>query len=161
MEINVLIDGKFRDCPGVDWFQNVIGQVLTAQEAGADVELSLVITGQEKVRELNRSYRGIDEPTDVLAFFMTAEGENEGESSPFITPPDGVRHLGEVIISYPQAVIQAEGQHHSLKKELAILVIHGVLHLLGYDHEKPEQERDMRVREQEILRSIELGTEDS
>ena len=159
MEINVLIDGKFRDCPGVDWFQNVIGQVLTAQEAGADVELSLVITGQEKVRELNRSYRGIDELTDVLAFFMTTEEENEAEPSLFIIPPDGVRHLGEVIISYPQVVIQARERKHSLKKELAILIVHGVLHLLGYDHEKPEQEQGMRAREREILRSIELDAE--
>ena len=159
MEINVLIDGKFRDCPGVDWFQNVIGQVLTAQEAGADVELSLVFTGQEKIRELNRSYRGIDEPTDVLAFFMTDEGENEAESSPFITPPDGMRHLGEVIISYPQAVIQAKEHKHSLKKELAILIIHGVLHLLGYDHGEPEQEQEMRAREEEILNNIWFGAE--
>ena len=127
MEIDVLIDDAFSDCPEASWLQKVIKQVLMAQGVGADVELSLLVTGQEKVQELNRSYRGIDEPTDVLAFFMT----DEAESSPFITPPDGMRHLGEVIISYPQAVIQAKEHKHSLKKELAILIIHGVLHLLG------------------------------
>ena len=157
MEINVLIDGGFADCPEITWLQKVIEQVLIAREVSADVELSLVIAGQEKVQELNRSYRGIDEPTDVLAFFMTTEGEHEAEPSPFIAPPDGIRHLGEVIISYPQAVIQAKEHKHSLKRELAILVIHGVLHLLGYDHEEPEQEEGMRAREREMLEHIELG----
>ena len=75
----------------------------------------------------------------------------------FVAPPDRVLHLGEVIISYPQAVIQAEECQHSLKKELAILIIHGVLHLLGYDHDKPEPERKMRAREAEILSGIEEG----
>jgi len=98
------------------------------------------------VQQLNKSYRGKDEPTDVLAFYMT--------SADFIEPPDGVRHLGEVIISYPQAVIQAEEHRHSIKKELAILIIHGVLHLLGYDHEESEQERQMRAREADILSQI-------
>ena len=73
----------------------------------------------------------------------------------FPQPPDGVRHLGEVIISYPQAVIQAEEHQHSVKRELAILIIHGVLHLLGYDHETPELEQQMIAREREILSYIE------
>jgi probable rRNA maturation factor len=68
-----------------------------------------------------------------------------------------VSHLGEVIISYPQAVIQAEEHHHSAKKELVILIIHGVLHLLGYDHAEPDQERQMSAREAEILGQIEGG----
>jgi len=74
-----------------------------------------------------------------------------------VAPPDEIEHLGEVIISYPQAVIQAEEHHHSVKREIAILIIHGVLHLLGYEHDKPELERDMRAREAEILSYIEGG----
>ena len=70
-------------------------------------------------------------------------------------PPDGVLHLGEVIISYPQAVIQAEEHQHSKKREVAILVIHGILHLLGYEHDKPELESIMSSREQAILSIIE------
>jgi len=150
MEINVLVEEGFEGCPEANWLRRVAEQVLTAQGADSDVELGLVITSQERVRQLNKSYRGKDEPTDVLAFYMTsATGEI------FVAPPDGVRHLGEVIISYPQAVIQAEEHQHSIKKELAILIIHGVLHLLGYDHEEPEQERQMREREKEILSYIE------
>ena len=67
-----------------------------------------------------------------------------------------VRHLGEVIISYPQAVIQAREHRHSVKKELAILIIHGVLHLLEYDHEKPEMKHQMNDREKKILSQVAL-----
>jgi len=155
MEISVLVDEELEGCLEVGWLQSVVGQVLIAQGAGPAVELSLVITSQEQVRELNRSYRGKDEPTDVLAFSMLpAEEKTEADFPSFVSPPDGVLHLGEVIISYPQAVIQAEEHKHSVEKEITILIIHGVLHLLGYDHDKPELERDMRARESEILSSI-------
>jgi probable rRNA maturation factor len=150
MEINVIIDGDFEECPEASWLRSVVEQALMAQSVISDAELGLVITNQERVQELNRSYRGEDRPTDVLAFYMTTAGEA------FVSPPDGMLHLGEVIISYPQAVIQAEEHRHSLKKEIAILIIHGVLHLLGYDHNKRKPERQMRVREAEILNCIEV-----
>jgi len=146
MEINVLVDEGFEGCPEASWLRSITEQALLVQGADSDVELGLVITSQERVRQLNKSYREKDEPTDVLAFYMT--------SADFIEPPDGVHHLGEVIISYPQAVIQAEEHRHSIKKELAILIIHGILHLLGYDHEEAEQERQMRGREADILSQI-------
>jgi probable rRNA maturation factor len=100
------------------------------------------------VQRLNREYRGIDEPTDVLAFYMLPQ---KGSDSSFTLPPDGVTRLGEVIVSYPQAVIQAKGQGHSIARELALLVIHGILHLRGYDHEEPQEESKMREREGELL----------
>ena len=158
MEINVLIEEGLEEYLGMNWLQSVAEQVLIAQNADSRLELGLVITIQEKVQQLNRSYLGKDEPTDVLAFSMLPEplatGESEA-SSPFVQPPDGVLHLGEVIVSYPQAVIQAEEHQHSVKREIAILIIHGVLHLLGYEHDKPELERQMRTREKEILSCIE------
>ena len=155
MEINVIIDESFTDCPGPGWFQAVIARVLSAQETGPDVELGLVITTPDRIRELNRRYRRIDRPTDVLAFAMTTGEEPEAESTQFVTPPDDVQHLGEVIISYPQAARQAQEQPHSVEKELAILVVHGVLHLLGYDHAEPAPERLMKAREAEILGTLE------
>jgi len=155
MEINVLVEEDFEECPGADWLRDVAERVLVAQSVGSDVELGLVITSQERVQQLNKDYRGKDAPTDVLAFYMMTAGEGKGvESSDFIVPPDGVRHLGEVIISYPQAVMQAEEHQHSIKRELAVLIIHGVLHLLGYDHEELEQEEKMRGREAEILSQV-------
>ena len=153
MEINVLIDEDFEGCPEVGWLQSVAEQVMVAQSAVPSVELGLVITGQERVQQLNLSYLGKDEPTDVLTF--SAIEEIGTDLPPFVTPPDGVLHLGEVIISYPQAVTQAEEHHHSVKKEIAILIIHGILHLLGYEHDKPELKRLMSTREKEILSHIE------
>ena len=155
MEIDVLVDEDFEGCPGTEWLWSVAEQVLVAQGAGSDAELSLVITSQEKVKRLNKDYRGKDAPTDVLSFYMMSAGrEVDAESPGFITPPDGLRHLGEVIISYPQAVLQAKEHQHSVKRELAILIIHGVLHLLGYDHEEPEPGDEMRTIEKEILGQI-------
>ncbi len=155
MEINVIINESFTGCPGPDWFQAVIGRVLSAQAAGLDIELGLVITTPDRIRELNRRYRRIDRPTDVLAFAMTTGEEPEAEPTQFINPPDAVQHLGEVIISYPQAVRQAQEQPHPVEKELAILVVHGVLHLLGYDHAEPGPERLMKAREAEVLGTLE------
>jgi len=162
MEINVIIDGDFAECPEVSWLRSVAEQVLIAQGVSSNAELGLVITNQERVQELNRNYRGEDRPTDVLAFYMTSTAEEAGAESPsFVIPPDGILHLGEVIISYPQAVMQAKEHQHSVKKELAILIIHGVLHLLGYDHDKPEPKHQMRNREKEILNQIEVDKEES
>jgi probable rRNA maturation factor len=151
MEINVLIDEDLEECLEVGWLQSVAEQVLVAQDVSSGAELGLVITSQEKVQQLNRDYLARDEPTDVLAFSMLPGAD----MPPFISPPDGVLHLGEVIISYPQAVIQAEEHGHSIKKEIAILIIHGVLHLLGYEDEEPELKRQMAARESEILGYIE------
>ncbi len=155
MEINVIIDESFTDCPGPDWFQTVIARVLSAQDTGPDVELGLGITTPDRLRALNRRARRIDRPTDVPACVLPAGGRPEAESTQFVTPPDDVQHLGEVIISYPQAARQAQEQPHPVEKELAILVVHGVLHLLGYDHAEPAPERLMKAREAEILGTLE------
>ena len=155
MEISVLIDEGVEANLDSSWLQSIARQVLAAQGAGAEVEMGLVIATEERVKQLNRDYRGRDEPTDVLAF--SAREEVGADLPPFVQPPDGVLHLGEVIISYPQAAMQAEEHQHSVKKELAILIIHGVLHLLGYEHDKPKLERQMRAREAELLSHIEGG----
>jgi probable rRNA maturation factor len=152
MEISVLIDEGLEGRLEVSWLKKIAEQVLAAEGASADVELGLLIASGERVRQLNRDYLGRDEPTDVLAF--SAGEEVGGDLSPFVPPPDGVLHLGEVIISYPQAVVQAEEYKHSVKREIAVLIIHGVLHLLGYEHDKPELELKMRAREKEALSQI-------
>jgi len=155
VEIGVLIEEGVAPCLEVSWLKGVAGQVLTARGVSPDAELGLVIASQERVQQLNRDYLGRDKPTDVIAFSMLPEQSAGGES--FVPPPDGLLHLGEVIISYPQAVAQAEEQGHSTEREIAILIIHGVLHLLGYDDEKPELKREMRAREKELLSRIEGG----
>ena len=159
MEINVLIEDGLEGCLEATGLQSIAKQVLLAQGAHSSTELGLVITDQAKVQQLNLRYLGRDEPTDVLAFSMLPESptgtEDKNDSSPFVVPPDGVTRLGEVIISCPQAIIQAKEHQHSVKKEIAILIVHGTLHLLGYDHNNPELERQMRTREIEILSHLE------
>ena len=154
MEINVLFEEGFEDYLDVGWVQNIARLVLTAQGAESNTEVGLVIASQERVWQLNKTYLGKDEPTDVLSFAMLPESSTEGEPL-FASPPDGIKHLGEVLISYPQAAMQAEEHQHSIKKEVAILIVHGVLHLLGYDHDEPEPARQMAAREAAILNCVE------
>jgi probable rRNA maturation factor len=151
MEVNVLIDDELEGKLEPGWLRGVAEQVLLALGAGADAELGLFIATGERVKRLNRDYLGRDEPTDVLAF---SAREEVGSHPPFVPPPDGVLHLGEVIIAYPQAVKQAAEYKHSVEREILILIVHGVLHLLGYEHDKPELELKMRDREKEVLSYI-------
>jgi probable rRNA maturation factor len=153
METNVLIEEGLQIDLDVEWLQHILEKPLLFENVPPVIEISLVIVGQERIHELNREYRGKDQPTDVLSFAM-AEQKTEEEETDFLTPPDGLIHLGEIIISYPQAVIQAAEHGHSIQKEMAILITHGVLHILGYDHEKPEMEPEMQAKENEILAEI-------
>ena len=146
--IEIFVEGRFRGLVDEGWARRIAQTVLKAEGVVPPYEVSLVFTDSETVKQLNRDYRGIDEPTDVLAFYMLPQ--NEVDDS-FALPPDGVTRLGEVIISYPQAVEQAREQGHSPERELALLIIHGILHLLGYDHEEPGEEAKMRSREKELL----------
>jgi len=149
MEVNVLIEEGFEKYLEAGWLQKVAEQTLIAERAGAEVELGIVVTGQEQLHALNRDYLGENRPTDVLSF-----SAREGEE-PFVMPPDGVTHLGEVIISYPQAVIQAGEHQYPVSREITTLLVHGLLHLLGYDHDTPELEQKMFSRAADILSEIE------
>jgi probable rRNA maturation factor len=147
-QVGIHVEDKFRASVDRGWVRNMVRQVLEAEAATSPYEVGLVFTDSETVQRLNRDYRGVNEPTDVLAFYQLPQ---KGTEFSFAVPPDGVTRLGEVIISYPQAVAQAREQGHSNERELALLIIHGILHLLGYDHEKPEAEHKMRKRERELL----------
>ncbi len=123
--------------------------------------MSLVIADDETVQGLNRDYRGLDETTDVLAFSSEHSGHYEGDGAPpdaeshdpFITPEDD-GFVGEVVVSYPQCVRQAEAQGRSPRDELALLIVHGVLHLLGYDHLEPGDEKEMQDLEKMCLADV-------
>ena len=147
-EIEISVAEEFRGLVDEGWVRRIAQTVLKAEGVASPYEVGLVFTDSETVRQLNRDYRGVDEYTDVLAFHMLPQKEAD---SSFVLPPDGVTRLGEAIISYPQAVEQAKEQGHSTEGELALLVIHGILHLLGYDHEEPEEAAEMRTREKELL----------
>lgn len=142
-EVPIKIEAAFRDRLDRAPLRRLAVRVLKAEGVVPPAEVGLVVTDDETVRELNRRYRNLDEPTDVLSF-----GQDPAD---FVTPPDGIRRLGEVILSYPAAERQAHEAGHSVQEEAAHLVTHGLLHLLGYDHEDPEEERRMRARERFVL----------
>jgi probable rRNA maturation factor len=129
-----------------DRLEGIARRVLEAEGAPA-CELSVTVSDDETVRSLNREYAGEDEVTDVLSF-----SQREGEE--FASPPGGVPPLGEVIVAYPQAARQAAERGHSADEEVARLLIHGVLHLLGYDHAEAEEERRMRARQEELAGAV-------
>ena len=113
-------------------------------------QLSVTFVTPEEIHELNRDYRGVDRPTDVLSF---PQFERE-ELEEYISCPDdvpGELMLGDVVISKDKAMEQAEEYGHSFERELIYLFTHSVLHLLGYDHEEPEDKAVMRKREEEIM----------
>ncbi|MBE0415554.1 MAG: rRNA maturation RNase YbeY [Dehalococcoidia bacterium] len=145
-ELYVKIDELFEGYVDEGWLRRVVAETLALKGVNSPVELGLVITDNETIRQLNKRYRGRDEVTDVLSFALL-----EDSNPPFINPPDGVLHLGEVILSYPQAAAQAEEHHHSQERELALLVIHGVLHLLGHEDENTQGELKMRAEEERVL----------
>jgi len=146
--IEILVEDEFRGEVAKGPIKEIVRNVLKIEGVAPPYEVSLVFTDSATVRHLNRDYRRVDEYTDVLAFRMLPA---KGDEPSFALPPDGVTRLGEVIISYPQALVQAKEQGHPPERELALLVIHGLLHLLGYDHEVPEEEKKMRDREEQLL----------
>ncbi len=115
-----------------------------AGRAGA--EAGITLADDSYLQELNREYRGIDGPTDVLSFALR---ETEPDEPAY--DECGPDLLGDVIISMEKAVAQAEEYRHSLRRELAYLAVHGLLHLLGHDHGQAEDARRMRAAEEEIL----------
>ena len=152
-QIGIHVEEEFRGLVDEGWVGRVAQTVLKAEGVAPPYEVGLVFTDSETVKQLNRDYRGVDEPTDVLAFYMLPQKEADDA---FALPPDGVTRLGEVIISYPQAVEQAREHGHSTERELVLLIIHGMFHLLSYDHEEPEEEAEMRTKEKELLEKCSL-----
>ncbi len=155
-ELSVIIDSPAKPVTDERWMQTVVDTTLNIAAMEEPVELSLVITGDETMRRLNREYRGIDDTTDVLSFAMQDKCDRDA-SIPFVDPDDDITHLGEVLISYPQAQIQAEEHGHPLKRELALLITHGVLHLLGHDHGDRASAAKMRAAEKKVLEELSDG----
>lgn len=146
-QVSVRVDAPFRKWVSEERLRRIAGRVLAAEKA-PPAEVGLVITGDRAVRTLNRSYRGEDAQTDVLSFALA---DNQDD---FVLPPDGVVRLGEVVVSFPAARRQAQEAGRPVDEELAHLVVHGLLHLLGHDHRDEAEEREMRSREETLLADL-------
>jgi len=145
--INVHIGPEYSAHTAPERLARVVQTVLEHQSQPENAEVTLVITDDSKVQELNKKFRGIDSATDVLSF-----PANEGQE--FVTPEGLPSYLGDVVISYPTAAAQAEEQGHPVEDELALLVVHGCLHLLGYDHETDAEQARMWAIQEQILLSL-------
>lgn len=126
----------------------VLEEAARVHEVDDMAEVSLMFTDDESIHEMNREYRGIDRPTDVLSFAL-----EEGEEEEIYGGPEE-NLLGDIIISVETAVRQAQEYGHSVEREMSFLALHGMLHLLGYDHMEEDERQEMRAQEKAILASL-------
>ena len=113
-----------------------------------DAEVSVTLTNDAHIHALNRDYRGVDRPTDVLSFALT-----ESEEPEIFDAPGGVV-LGDLVISLERAAAQAETYGHSFLRELSFLTVHGMLHLLGYDHIEEEERLEMEEEQRRVMDAL-------
>lgn len=127
--------------------EQIAAESLRYERFSEECEISISIVDDAEIQQINRQFRGIDRPTDVLSFpqLTFAEGEKMERNE------NGEVMLGDIIISLERAKAQAEEYGHSLKREIAFLTAHSMLHLLGYDHMEPEEEAEMFARQKAIL----------
>lgn len=130
----------------------IVASEIGTQAQGQRYLLGVHLVGDEAIRGLNREHRDRDVPTDVLSFPL-----HDPTGMRFVLPPGQPINLGDVIVSYSRVKAQAEEYGHSEERELAYLVAHGVLHILGYDHEEDEERERMRAREEEALEPLGFG----
>lgn len=129
-----------------DYLKKVVEKTLIHEKA-QDAILSIVFVDEDEITGLNREYRGIDRVTDVISF---AFEDNENHL------PEEIRILGDIYICIPKMIVQAKEYGHSEKRELSFLVVHGLLHLLGYDHQSKEEEEVMFSLQDSILNSLDI-----
>lgn len=150
--IDVDVDEPFAAEVNVARVRDVAQHVLAGEGVEPPTSVTVWITDADELHTLNRAYRGVDRSTDVLSF-----GTDDNAS--FVVPPGEPRHLGDLAVSYPHVVQQAEDYNHSRERELGYLITHGLLHLLGYDHEQPTDAERMRVREEALLGALGITRE--
>lgn len=142
--IHIEINPALKNTPAPDLLERAALAVLEHQNADGD--LTIVLTDDAQLHELNRDYLGIDAPTDVLSF---PASETD--------PETGRPYLGDILISVSRAVKQAEMAGHALEVEIQLLTVHGTLHLLGHDHAEAEEKARMWKAQAEILERLGLG----
>lgn len=158
LEIDIQIDDRFAGEVDGALIEQAVAAALAAEGVAEPIEISVLITDDAALHALNRDYRGVDAPTDVLSF-----GDDEPDQAApaaFVRPPDTPRYLGDLAISYERVIAQAGEYGHSRARELSYLTVHGVLHLLGYDHERgPDHAALMRAHEEAVMEQVGLRRE--
>lgn len=156
-------EGVSQDEETQELMQRVMEQVLRDDGIEMEVVVGVTFVDPERIREINRAFRGIDSVTDVLSFPMIEGMLHDATPSSLlgcVDPETGALELGDLVICVERAKEQAEEYGHSARRELGYLSAHGMLHLLGYDHETEEERAQMRTREEEALKKCALTRED-
>ncbi|MCW6662877.1 rRNA maturation RNase YbeY [Aerococcaceae bacterium NML190073] len=170
MLIDIIDDSAYLNASQTQLIQDIIVEAAHKLQLGEHIEVDISIVSNETIQQLNRDYRNIDKPTDVLSFALEEvdsefdidfealnyDESDEDESTAEDDMADLARHLGDIIISYPRAQEQAEEYGHSLERELAFLAVHGFLHLNGYDHQTEAESAAMFTLQEEVLASYGL-----
>lgn len=158
MTINIEYEAEKKlELPYEDIIRDIVEASLDYEECPYEAEVNVVLTDNEGIREINRDYRQIDAPTDVLSFPMVDYeteadfGHVEDAVEDYFNPETGELMLGDIIISVDKVEEQAGKYGHSETRELAFLVAHSMLHLCGYDHMEEEERERMEQRQREIL----------
>ena len=148
--------------------QDVVNTALDYVECPYEVELNITLTDNEEIHKINKEFREIDRPTDVLSFPMIEYElpgdfawieEDELAAEDCFNPETGELLLGDIVISVEKVIEQAREYGHSLERELGFLVAHSILHLVGYDHMEEEERRVMEHKQEEILAQMKLHRE--
>nr|WP_234407797.1 rRNA maturation RNase YbeY [Massilibacillus massiliensis] len=132
--------------------RKVINKTAELYDLGT-AEVSVTLTNNTHIQQINREYRNKDAATDVISFAL-----NEGEEPQIIDGPE-INMLGDILISIERAVEQAEAYGHSVEREVAFLTVHGMMHLLGYDHIDEEDRKEMRKEEEYVLQHLGISRE--
>ncbi|MCX7950449.1 MAG: rRNA maturation RNase YbeY [Clostridiales bacterium] len=144
----------------INLIEKTIDESLKFEKFNLNYEISVVLTDNEEIRQINKLYRGIDRDTDVLSFPMLEYDEGYEEDGDIevdfedLNPETGGVVLGDIVVSLEKARQQAEEYGHSFERELSFLIVHSVLHLLGYDHENDSDRAIMREKEENILSNL-------
>lgn len=144
--VTLLVDQPYAEQIDQKALEHAAQTTLLEQAKSADTDLTIVITSNEKVQELNRDFLGIDAQTDVLSFFAG-----------YIDPDTERPYLGDIVIAFPQAENQAQATGHLLEEEFQLLVVHGVLHLLGFDHDNSQVKEQMWATQDKILKQLNVA----
>ena len=152
--ITVQVEEQYEGRVDADALHRLAIGVLKAEGKRGPLELGIVVTTDDEVHSLNRQYLGHDYKTDVISFGMEDE---MGEEIAFLTPEERPEYLGDVVISYDRAAEQGPEYGHSAEREVALLMVHGLLHLLGYDDTDDESRARMHARQNELVLLADVG----
>ncbi|SDI30963.1 rRNA maturation RNase YbeY [Dolosicoccus paucivorans] len=154
MSIEIIDELNYLQEADYQMIQSLIEQSATYLKLDSDFEVDISLVDNEQIQELNATYRQIDRPTDVLSFALNDQGVDEEDW--MLELEEMSKFSGDIIISIPKAKEQAKEYNHSFERELGFLVVHGFLHLNGYDHETEEERQEMFAIQEKILNAYGL-----